>query len=111
MNYGSDKYHDYDNYPPIPPEDMTEQDLEYAAEFRDGVHREALEIIHQTHPEITEVVDRWLVEEYFQYNWDYPGRWYLMIAIPKDSGGRQALIETIVRDTLDRFREQQGLNA
>ncbi|MBR0129833.1 MAG: hypothetical protein IJM08_00850 [Firmicutes bacterium] len=108
MNYGSDKYHDYDNYPTIPPEDMSEQDLEYAAEFRDGVHREALEIIHQTYPEISEVVDRWPVEYYFQYNWDYPGRWYLMIAIPKDSGGRKALVETIVRDTLAGYPEQHG---
>ena len=78
----------------------SEQDLEYAAEFREGIHREALAIVRKTRPHITEVVDRHPVEDYFQEHWDYPGRWYTIVAIPSGYGSRKALIDAIVRDTL-----------
>ncbi len=80
--------------------EYSEQDLEYAAEFRDGIHREALEIVRKTRPDITEVVDRHPVEDYFQEHWDYPGRWYTMVSIPCGYGSRKVLIDAIVRDTL-----------
>ena len=78
----------------------SEQDLEYAAEFREGVHREALAIIRKTRPNATEVIDRHPVEDYFQEHWDYPGKWYTVVAIPHGYGSRKALIDAIVRDTL-----------
>ncbi len=78
----------------------SEQDLRYAAEFREDVHRDALAILRRTRPDITEVVDRYGVEDYFQEHWDYPGKWYTIVAVPADSGGRKALVDTIVRDTL-----------
>ena len=81
-------------------EQYSDQDLRHAAEFRDSIHRDALEKLRETHPEINEVVDRWPVEAYFQENWDYPGRWYTIVAIPKECRSRKALIDTIVHDTL-----------
>ena len=78
----------------------SEQDLKYAAEFREDIHKEALEVVKKTHPNITEVIDRHTVEEYFQENWDYPGKWYTVVAIPYGYKNRKALIDQIVRDTL-----------
>ncbi len=78
----------------------SEQDLKYAAELRESVHREALAIVRKTRPEITEVVDRHPPEDYFQEQWDYPGRWYTVVAIPEGYGSRKALVDAIVRDTL-----------
>ncbi len=78
----------------------SEQDLKYASEFREGIHREALEIVRKTRPGITEVVDRHPVEDYFQEHWDYPGQWYTIVAIPYGYKSRRALVDAIVRDTL-----------
>ena len=78
----------------------SEQDLRHAAEFREGIHREALAIVRKTRPSVTEVVDRHPVEDYFQENWDYPGRWYTMVSVPCGYGSRKALVDAIVRDTL-----------
>lgn len=78
----------------------SEQDLKYAAEFREGVHREALAIIRKTRPNVTEVIDRHPVEDYFQENWEYPGKWYPIVAIPYGYKSRAALVDAIVRDTL-----------
>ena len=78
----------------------SEQDLKYASEFREGVHQEALAIVRKTRPHITEVVDRHPMEDYFQEHWDYPGKWYTIVAIPSGYGSREALINAIVRDTL-----------
>ena len=78
----------------------SEQDLKYAAEFRDEIHREALAIVRETRPNATEVIDRHPVEDYFQENWEYPGKWYTIVAIPYGYKSRKALVDTIVRDTL-----------
>ena len=78
----------------------SEQDLNYAQEFREGIHREALAIVRRTRPHITEVVDRHPVEDYFEEHWDYPGRWYTMVSIPRGYRSRAALVDAIVRDTL-----------
>ena len=78
----------------------SEQDLAYAAEFREEIHREALAIVRKTRPNVTEVLDRHPVEDYFQEHWDYPGKWYTVVAIPYGYKSRQALVDTIVRDTL-----------
>ena len=78
----------------------SEQDLKYASELREGVHQEALAIVRKTRPHITEVVDRRPVEDYFQEHWDYPGKWYTIVAIPSGYGSRKALVDAIVRDTL-----------
>ncbi len=80
--------------------EYSEQDLKYASEFRKDIHREALAIVRRTRPHITEVVDRHPVEDYFQEHWDYPGKWYTIVAIPRGCGSREALINGIVRDTL-----------
>ena len=80
--------------------EYSKQDLQYAAEFREGIHREALAIVRKTRPDVAEVIDRHPVEDYFQEHWDYPGKWYTMVSIPYGYGSRQALIDAIVRDTL-----------
>ncbi len=88
-------------------EQHSEQDLQYAAEFREGVHAEALARIRKLHPEIESVVDRWPVEAYFRQHWDYPGKWYTIVAIPAECKSREALVNAIVGDTL----KQRGISA
>ena len=88
-------------------EQYSEQDLKYAAQFREGVHAEALERIQKLHPGIDTVVDRWLVEAYFQEHWDYPGKWYTVVAIPGECKSRKELVDAIVSDTL----AQHGISA
>ncbi|MEE3332979.1 MAG: hypothetical protein VZR54_01735 [Ruminococcus sp.] len=78
----------------------SEQDLKYAAELREEIHREALAIVRKNRPNVTEVVDRHTVEDYFQENWDYPGKLYTIVAIPYGYGSRKALVDKIVCDTL-----------
>ena len=78
----------------------SEQDLKYAADLRDEIHNEALAIVRKTRPNAAEVIDRHPVEDYFQKNWDYPGKWYTIVAIPSGYKSREALVDTIVRDTL-----------
>ena len=78
----------------------SEEDLKYASEFREEIHREALAIVRKTRPHITEVVDRHPAEDYFQEHWDYPGKWYTMVSIPYGYGSRKAFVDAIVRDTL-----------
>ena len=80
--------------------DYSEQDLKYAAEFREDVHKEALAIVRKTRPHVTEVLDRHPVEDYFQEHWDYPGKWYTVVAIPYGYKSRKAFVDAIVRDTL-----------
>ena len=87
-----------------PPITYSERDLADAAEFRERIHAQALELVRLTRPEVTEVVDRWPVEAYFQQHWDYPGAWYTIVAIPESARSREALIDTIVRDTLAQYR-------
>ena len=60
----------------------SEQDLKYASELRDEIHREALAKAKAEYPEIKEVVDTHPIEDYFQEHWDYPGEWYTVVAIP-----------------------------
>ena len=78
----------------------SQQDLQYAAELREEIHREAMAIVRRTRPHATAVIDRHPVEDYFQESWEYPGQWYTVIAIPKGYKSRQALVDAIVRDTL-----------
>ena len=80
--------------------EYSEQDLKYAARLRESVHREALAIVRKTRPDAAEVVDPHPVEDYFQKSWDYPGKWYAVVAIPCGYGSRRALVDAIVRDTL-----------
>lgn len=83
----------------------SEQDLQYAAEFRNGVHAEALERVRAVYPAADHVADRYPADAYFQEVWDYPGRWYTTVGTPPGAGSRKALIEAIVRDTLEQYRE------
>ncbi|MBQ6292796.1 MAG: DUF2087 domain-containing protein [Lachnospiraceae bacterium] len=87
-----------------PPVTYSESNLADAAEFRERIHAQALELVRLTRPEVTEVVDRYPVEAYFQQHWDYPGAWYTIVAIPERVKSREALIDTIVRDTLAKYR-------
>lgn len=83
----------------------SEQDLKYAAQLREEIHHEALAKVRAVCPAAKSVVDRYSVEDYFQKVWDYPGQWYTMVAIPEGAGGRKALIDRIVRDTLEHCRD------
>lgn len=82
----------------------SEQDLKYAAELRDEIHREALARVRSVYPGADHVVDKYPVDAYFQEVWDYPGKWYTMIATPPGTGSRKDLICTIVRETLEYYR-------
>ncbi len=83
----------------------SEQDLKYAARLREEIHREALAKVRAVFPRADRVVDKYRAEDYFQQVWDYPGKWYTMVGTPPGSGGRKDLVETIVRDTLERYRD------
>ena len=48
------------------------------------------------------VVDPYPVESYFQYSWEYPGAWYLVVAIPEGFRSRDAFIDFLVKETLKR---------
>ena len=83
----------------------SEQDLKHAAEFRDGIRREALARVRALYPCAEQLVDPYPVEAYFQQVWDYPGKWYTTVATPPGAGGRKDLIGAIVRATLDEYRK------
>lgn len=76
------------------------QDLKYAAEFRDGIHRQVLEEVRRTDPRIETVADPYPVESYFQWSWEYPGTWYRVVAIPEGFRSRNAFVDFLVRETL-----------
>ena len=77
------------------------RDLEEAAEFRDRIHEKVLEIVLETNPDIESVCDPYSVEDYFQWNWEYPGAWYLYPSIPKGFKSRNAFIDFLVKKTLE----------
>lgn len=80
--------------------EYSEQDLKYAAEFCEELHKEALSIVRKTRPNVTEVIDRHPVEDFFREHWDYPGKWYTVVAIPNGYCSRKEFVDSIVSDTL-----------
>ena len=88
----------------MPQHDYSEQDLHYAAEFRNDIHMEALARVRAVFPSADSVVDRYDVEDYFQEVWDYPGKWYTVVGTPHGAGSRNALVGSIVRDTIEQYR-------
>ena len=54
-----------------------------AAELRTEIHEKVLERVRLANPDINSVIDPYQVEDYFQWNWDYPGAWYIVVAIPE----------------------------
>ncbi len=77
-----------------------ERDLEYAAELRELIHQKVLEKARIINPLIHTVVDPYPLESYFQWVWDYPGAWYIMVAIPEGFKSRDAFINFLVKETL-----------
>ncbi len=88
--------------------ELSRNDLDAAAEFRNEVHKEALKRVQKIDPRIETVTDPYPVEAYFQQNWDYPGKWYTIVAVPEDAGGRETLIDIIVRESLANSREERN---
>ncbi len=84
----------------------SEQDLRYAAEFREGIHGEALARVRAVFPGADRVIDRYTADEYFQELWDYPGKWYTVVGVPPGAGSRKELVASIARDTLEYFRRE-----
>ena len=80
----------------------SEKDLAEAAEFRARIHEKVLEKVQAVNPGIDTVVDPYPVESYFQYSWEYPGAWYLVVAIPEGFRSRDAFIDFLVKETLKR---------
>lgn len=78
----------------------SEKDLEYAAELRELIHQKVLEKVRMINPAIDTVIDPYPVESYFQWSWDYPGTWYLVVAIPDGFKSRDAFINFLVKETL-----------
>ena len=81
----------------------SEQDLKYAAELRALIHEKALERIQSVNTDIDCVLDPYRVEDYYQWNWEYPGTWYLYVAIPEGYKSREAFIQFLVKNTLDHY--------
>ena len=82
----------------------SEEDLKKAAELRSEIHNEALAKVRAIFPGADDVVDKYQADAYFDEVWDYPGKWYTVIATPPGAGSRKNLIDTIVRETLDHYR-------
>ena len=78
----------------------SEKDLEYAAELRELIHQKVLEKVRMISPSIDTVVDPYPVESYFQWVWEYPGAWYIVVAIPEGFKSRDAFINYLVKETL-----------
>lgn len=84
----------------------SEQDLKYAAEFREEIHEEALARVKAVFPDADHVVDEYPADAYFQEVWDYPGQWYTVVGTPPGTGGKKDLTETVVRQTLEYYRNK-----
>ena len=78
----------------------SERDLKYAAELRELVHQKALEKARMISPSIDRVFDPYPIESYIQWVWDYPGAWYVVVAIPEGFKSRDAFINHLVKETL-----------
>ena len=78
----------------------SERDLKYAAELRELIHQKVLEKARIINPAINSVVDPYPLESYFQWVWDYPGAWYIVVAIPDGFKSRDAFINHLVKETL-----------
>lgn len=87
--------------------EYSERDLQEAAELRERIHREALEKVRAVFPDAEDVVDPHPAEDYLTEHWDYPGMWYTMVSIPQGFRSRDAFVNTIVRDTLERCRSRK----
>jgi len=79
----------------------SERDLEYAAELRELIHQKVLEKVRMINAAIDTVFDPYPVESYFQWVWDYPGAWYVVVAIPEGFKSRDAFINYLVKKTLE----------
>ena len=86
----------------------SEEDLKHAAEFREEIHNEALIKVKAVYPYADHVVDEYPVDAYFEEIWDYPGKWYTMVGTPPGAGGRKDLINKIVRETLEYYKNTGG---
>lgn len=76
------------------------KDLEYAAELKELIHQKVLEKVMMVNPSIKTVVDPYPVESYFQWSWEYPGDWYIVVAIPEGFKSRDAFINFLIKETL-----------
>ena len=79
----------------------SERDLEYATQLRELLHQKALEKVRTINPAIDTVVDPYPVESYFQWTWEYPGAWYIVVSIPEGFKSRDAFINFLVKKTLE----------
>ena len=84
----------------------SEQDLKYAAELRAEIHEKVLERAQIINPAVESVIDPYLVEDYFQWTWEYPGAWHIVVAIPEGYRGRENFIQFLVKKTLEHYRGQ-----
>lgn len=86
----------------------SEQDLEYAAEFREEIHREALAKVRKIFPDADSVTDRHPVGDYFREHLDYPGTLYTIVAIPYGYESRAELVDELVKNTVENYRGKGG---
>ena len=86
--------------------EYSEQDLKYATELREEIHRNALAKVKAVYPDADHVVDEYPADAYFQEVWDYPGQWYTVVGTPPGTGGKKDLTEAIVRQTLEYYRNK-----
>ena len=84
--------------------DPSEQDLKYAAKLRAEIHEKVLEGVRLVNPDIDSVIDPYPVKDYFQWMWDYPGAWYVVVAIPEGYRSREDFIKFLVKNTLDHYQ-------
>ena len=90
----------------VPNDPPSAQELKDAAEFRAGIHQEALERLHSIRPGIRSVKDPYPLESYFEWNWEYPGAWYRYVSIPEGFRSRKAFVDYLVQLTLDETTQK-----
>ena len=79
-----------------------DNDIKQAAEFREAIHKEALAKARDAYPDIDFVIDTHPLEDYFTEHWDYPGMWYKIPGVPSGYKSREALIDKIASQTIEK---------
>ena len=82
--------------------------LKQAAEFREAIHKEALAKVRNAYPEIDFVIDMHPLDDYLTEYRDYPGTWYKIPAIPQGYKSREALIDEIASQTIERYLQDKA---
>ena len=74
----------------------------------EGIYRLALERARKTVPEAEYVIDNRTMDDYITKVWDYPGTWYVRFSLPAGFDSEEALIESLVSDTVRYYLSKRS---